>query len=211
MHTSEMIIFDLAKFSKLRNKPLSFCLCTCKRIQVSLIKSQHVWGNQTARLNSPASSAHTAPCQTYAAPWHVQRGQTVAEAWVAEPALWWAYPGPVAILVWARLKDDEKEMQKKKNGGKKTSHIQIESREWNWIRKKANLRHCIVLSSRVWKTNSQGSQTGQPAVGTINRSMGVTAGHSQRSTDSRPSSWTHSSHLGHSPLLPLRNLNGSIQ
>lgn len=54
------------------------------------------------------------------------------------------------------------------------------------------------------------SQAGRPAAGTINRSMGVTGGHSQRSTDSRPSSETHSSHLGHSPLLPLRNLNGSI-
>lgn len=91
--------------------------------------------------------------------------------------------------------------EKEKNREMKTSHI--------W--KKASLCYCIVPSSRVWKTNSQGSQTGQPAVGTINRSTGVTGGHSQHSTDSRPSSWTHSSHLGHSPLLPLRNLNGSIQ
>lgn len=43
-------------------------------------------------------------------------------------------------------------------------------------KKKARLCYCIVVSSRVRKTNSQGGQTGQPAVGTINRSTGVTGG-----------------------------------
>lgn len=71
---------------------------------------------KTATWNSPAPSAHTAPCQTYAAPWHVQRGQTEAEAWVAKPTLWRAYPGPVAILVWTRLREDEEEMQGEKTG-----------------------------------------------------------------------------------------------
>lgn len=74
-----------------------------------------MWGKRTANLNSPAPSAHAAPSQTYAAPRHVQWGQTVAEAWVTKPTLWRAYPGPVATLVWTSLKKDERgeeQMQK---------------------------------------------------------------------------------------------------
>lgn len=51
----------------------------------------------------------------------------------------------------------------------------------------AGLPYCIVVSSSVWKSNSQGGKIGQPAAGTKNRNTGVTGGHSQRSTDSRPS------------------------
>lgn len=144
---------------------------------------------KTAGLNSPAPSAHAAPRQTYAAPWHVQRGQTVAEAWVAEPALRRAYPGPVAALVWTRLWEDEEDTgrQREKTGGLGVGvTIKTECKEIN--QKMASLCCCIVLSSRVWKTNSQSSQTDQPAVGTINRSIGVTGGHSRHSTDSQPSS-----------------------
>lgn len=150
--------------------------------------------------NSPAPSAHTTSCRTYAAPWHVQRGQTVAEAWTAEPALCRAYPGPVASLIRTRLEE----------GGDDTRYKHLVPRK-RLEKEKAHLPYCIVLSSRVSKTNRQGGKIGQPAAGTKNRNTGVTGGHSQRSTDSRPSFWTQSSHLGHSLLLPLRNLNGSIE
>lgn len=43
----------------------------------------------------------------------------------------------------------------------------------------------------------------------LSRRNRVTTGHSQHSTDNRPSSETQSSHLGRSPPLPPRNLNGS--
>lgn len=116
-------------------------------------ESKHHWsdlqmcGNQAARLNSPASSAHTAPRQTYAAPWHVQRGQTVAKAWYAEPAFWWAYPWPAATLVRTRLQEEE--MRKEKTGQKKRSHIKTESKEINWKRKSwvFVLLHCCVQQS----------------------------------------------------------------
>lgn len=137
-------IFDEAKFSSLGSNPLPFSLCTCRRIQASLIRFANV---RKARLNSPASSAHTAPRQTYAAPWHVQRGQTVAKAWYAEPALWWAYPRPAATLVRTRLQEEE--MQKEKTGQKKRSHIKTESKEINWKSKSwvFVLLHCCVQQS----------------------------------------------------------------
>lgn len=75
-------------------------------------------------------------------------------------------------------------MKKKERVRERRSRIKIEVRQ-----KLGNEKSvcCIVLSAGQ-RTTSRGSQTDRPAVGTINRTTGVTGGHSQRSTDSRPSS-----------------------
>lgn len=119
---------DLTIFSGLGNNPLPFYLRSCMRI--SMCEE-----TKTARLNSPAPSAHAAPRQTYAAPWHVQRGQTVAEAWVAEPALRRAYPGPVATLVRTRLWEDEEDTERKTGGLGVGVTIKTECKEMNQKRK----------------------------------------------------------------------------
>lgn len=54
-------------------------------------------------LDSPAPSSHTPPSHTKAAPWHSERGETIAKSCFGKTILPGSTPGPAPHAILTRL------------------------------------------------------------------------------------------------------------
>lgn len=116
-------------------------------------------------------------------------------------------------MEWGRESNREKKIEKGEERGEGGEREERQKREGS------------VSKALMWSAERGREKSGSPgwvcvagrksSVWAINRAAESQERrqllYSQRSTDSRPSSGTQSSHLGHSPPLPPRNLNRSKQ